>query len=87
MDCPGQLCIGQVLVGVLLAFLLGNFANHNLVIRVVPANATEGVVILGANNGSRLGKLLGQDDGHGVKVRAIAKSGEVVIHSRCLSGL
>ena len=79
--------VGQVLVGILLAFLLGNFANHNLVIRVILANATEGVVILGANNGGRLGELLGQDDGHSVKVRAIAQGSKVLIHIICLSGL
>ena len=77
----------QVLVGVLLAFLLGNLANHNLVIRVVLAKATEGIVILGANKGGRLGELLGQDDSHSVEVRAIAQSSKVLIHSICLSGL
>ena len=79
--------VGQVLVGVLLAFFLGNLANHNLVIRVVLAKATEGIVILGANKGGRLGELLGQDDGHGVKVRAITQSSKVLIHIICLSGL
>ena len=73
--------VGQVLVGGLLAFLLGNLANHNLVIRVVLAKATEGIVILGANNGRRLGELLGQDDALGVKIGAVAQGVDVSGHS------
>ena len=72
--------VGQVSVGIDFAFLLGNLTNNNAIIGVVLTETAEDGVILGTNDGGGFGKLLGEDDGLGVEVSAVAERLKILIH-------
>ena len=82
-----HMVVGQVSVGIDFAFLFGNLTNNNAIIGVVLTETAEDGVILGTNDGGGFGKLLGEDDGLGVEVSAVAERKKILIHSSILSGL